>query len=149
MIGINEDASEPCVVECTPLLDRLEPPMALQRNVVWRSILPVRCRALGVELDVLRRPHVLEKGLERSLEIAGIPAAAPSVSPEEEALMLLEIAAELEHALLIEYLYAAFSCETVSLRNTLLLIARQEMGHLITVQNLRLLLGGVPYLGRQ
>jgi hypothetical protein len=123
--------------------------MVSKRNVFWRPIPPGRRRTSGVELDVLRRPHVLEKGLERSLEIAGIPAAAPSVSPEDEALMLLEIAAELEHALLIEYLYAAFSCETVSLRNTLLLIARQEMGHLITVQNLRLLLGGVPYLGRQ
>ena len=123
--------------------------MVSQRNVFWRSVPPVRRRTSEVELDVLRRPHILEKGLERSLEIAGIPTAAPSVSPEEEALMLLEIAAELEHALLIEYLYAAFSCETVSLRNTLLLIARQEMGHLITVQNLRLLLGGVPYLGRQ
>jgi hypothetical protein len=123
--------------------------MVSQRNVFWRSISPVRRRTTGVAFDVPRPPHILEKGLERSLEIAGIPAAAPSVSPEEEALMLLEIAAELEHALLIEYLYAAFSCETVSLRNNLLLIARQEMGHLITVQNLRLLLGGVPYLGRQ
>ena len=121
--------------------------MVSQRNVFWRPIPPGRRRTSGVELGLLRRPHLLEKGLERSLEIAGIPAAAPSFSPEDEALMLLEIAAELEHALLTEYLYAAFSCETASLRNTLLLISKQEMEHLITVQNLRLLLGGAPLYG--
>jgi hypothetical protein len=62
--------------------------MVSKRNVFWRSIQPVRRQTSGVASDVLRRPHVLEKGLESSLTITGIPAVAPPVSPEEEALIL-------------------------------------------------------------
>lgn len=65
---------------------------------------------------------------------------------------LLEIGAEIEHALMVEYLYAAYSLggEQVPARhrpmverwrNSILTIAREEMGHLLTVQNLRCLLG--------
>jgi len=65
---------------------------------------------------------------------------------------LLRIAGEIEHALMTQYLYAAYSlggddaqkeAETVrGWRDTLLTVAREEMGHLVTVQNLLLLLGG-------
>jgi hypothetical protein len=66
--------------------------------------------------------------------------------------LLLEIAAEIEHSLMVEYLYAAYSLGGEQVpekhrpmveewRNSLLTIAREEMGHLLTVQNLRCLLG--------
>ena len=65
---------------------------------------------------------------------------------------LLQIAAEIEHALMVEYLYAAYSLggEQVPARHrptverwrsSILTIAREEMGHLLTIQNLRCLLG--------
>ena len=67
------------------------------------------------------------------------------------AVFLLHTAAEIEHALMVQYLYAAYSLggplsgEHAHLvrgwRDTLLTVAREEMGHLITIQNLLLLLG--------
>lgn len=71
----------------------------------------------------------------------------PPLSDVDEVLLLLQTAAEIEHSLLAEYLYAAYSLnpETFpqwSFREILVGIAREEMGHLIGVQNLLLSLGG-------
>lgn len=99
----------------------------------------------------------------RALKAArGAKQAAPSLpalppKPDEMTwpdylVMLLHIAAELEHALMVEYLYAAYSLggpgaeqrprEVREWRDAILTVAREEMGHLITVQNLLLLVGG-------
>lgn len=88
------------------------------------------------------------KGIARRLRAAGIPTVS-NVTPEEEALALLDVASEIEHGLMVEYLYAAYASSNNTIRSTLSNIAKQEMGHLITVQNLILMLGGKPYLGRQ
>lgn len=66
---------------------------------------------------------------------------------------LLHIAAEIEHALMVQYLYAAYSLggpqvptearsKVAGWRAGLLTIAREEMGHLLSVQNLLCLIGG-------
>lgn len=68
-------------------------------------------------------------------------------------LMLLHIGAELEHGLMVQYLYAAYSlggpqvppnerARVKRWRDQLLTIAREEMGHLVCIQNLLCLLGG-------
>jgi hypothetical protein len=74
--------------------------------------------------------------------------------------MLLQIGAAIEHALMVQYLYAAYSLadqESASpddrksvrrWREILLAIAREEMGHLLTVQNILSLLGGPFNLDR-
>jgi len=90
----------------------------------------------------------------------GVPLHDPPLSPRDEAVFLLHTAAEIEQALMVQYLYAAYSLkkpeqipaddplrtehqQTVERwRSTLLSIAKEEMGHLMTVQNLLLLLGG-------
>lgn len=109
-------------------------------------------------------------------EIVETSASAPPTSTEvvqltptprsavEEAKVLLHIAAEVEGALLAEYLYAAYSIlpgVIVSPPTTPIPlssddwydlirdIAKQEMGHLITVQNLLLSLGDLPHLDRE
>jgi hypothetical protein len=87
-------------------------------------------------------------GMAGRVAAAGIPFV-PGVTPNEEAVELLRVAAEIEHALMVEYLYAAYASSNNTLRNSLANIAKQEMGHLMTVQNLILMLGGTPYLGRQ
>jgi hypothetical protein len=62
--------------------------------------------------------------------------------------MLLHFAASIEHSLMVEYLYAAYSLggeqvparhrDMVRLwRRMILSIAKEEMGHLLTVQNIR------------
>jgi hypothetical protein len=88
-----------------------------------------------------------------------MPAKSPEMLPRDFLIMLLHVAAELEHALMVQYLYAAYSLggpatgEHAGLvrtwRDELLTIAREEMGHLISVQNLLLLVGGPVCFARR
>jgi hypothetical protein len=97
----------------------------------------------------------------------GVPAHDPPLSAREEAVFLLHTASEIEHALLVQYLYAAFSLKRPDQipasdpqqaqhqealrrwRQVLLGIAQEEMGHLMTVQDLLLLVGGSPNFERE
>src|SRR5438132_7424074 len=90
-----------------------------------------------------------------------LPSHDPHLSPHDEAVFLLHIGAEVEHALMVQYLYAAYSLKhsdevpqehqekVHAWRRTLLGIAREEMGHLITVQNMLRLIGGPITLDRE
>jgi hypothetical protein len=72
----------------------------------------------------------------------GIPRVAGAASPKDDAIGLLKLAAEVEHALMVQYLYAAQSLRGSDAK-TLNMVAVQEMGHLLTVQNLLLAITGV------
>lgn len=82
------------------------------------------------------------------LERVGIPVVEEAETAREVALTLLGVAAEVEQALMVQYIYAGVSVSSdpgpdgLNHRQGLLRIAVQEMGHLATVQNLLLLLGG-------
>lgn len=88
-----------------------------------------------------------------------LPPIPGAMTSRDFLMMQLQIAAELEHALMVQYLYAAYSIggsvagkHPDRLRrwhDTLLTIAREEMGHLITVQNILLLVGGPVVFGRR
>jgi len=80
-------------------------------------------------------------------------------SARDYAIFLLHVAAEIEHGLLVQYLFAAYSLGGPQVpeahrplvarwQATLLGIAREEMGHLVTVQNLLKLIGGPLNLER-
>ena len=78
--------------------------------------------------------------------------------PYLELLRLLNEAAEIEHALMLQYLYAAFSLKPryallqgspVEWKDHLLGVAIQEMTHLHQVNRLLVELGGAPKLVRQ
>jgi len=84
----------------------------------------------------------------------------PEFTPHEFAILLLHIAAGVEHALMVEYLYAGFSLggmqvpaeyrtEVSQWQEIILGIAKEEMGHLMTVQNLLRCLGGPLNLDRE
>jgi hypothetical protein len=83
----------------------------------------------------------------------GVPIVEGSVTAKDYALGLLAVAAEVEHALMAQYLYAAASAVSAAdgpdYRQKLKNIAIQEMGHLVTVQNLLLLVGGPDALHLQ
>jgi len=75
------------------------------------------------------------------------------LTPREQAIGLLRIGAEVEHALMVQYLYAAYSLNeeqkdptrrmlVQKWKSTILEIAREEMGHLATVENLLTVIGG-------
>jgi hypothetical protein len=97
--------------------------------------------------------------------LAGAPQIDPEPkSAEEEAIALLRIAAEVEGSLMAQYLFAAGSLlQGVSVNvpnfdhpimsddwyDLIRTIAKQEMGHLITVQNLLLSLNAAPHLDRE
>jgi hypothetical protein len=92
--------------------------------------------------------------------VSGVPTYYCEIPPRDEAIFLLHIGAEIEHSLMVQYLYAAYSLdgdsatgverEKVRLwQRQILEIAREEMGHLVTVQNLLRLIGGPLSFGRQ
>jgi hypothetical protein len=91
-----------------------------------------------------------------------IPDLSAWPQPRDKAKILLETAAEVEHALLVQYLYAAFSLRSSNevsdpdqqsaLNDWLSVLhrtAREEMGHLMTVQNLLLAIRLPPNLERE
>jgi hypothetical protein len=109
---------------------------------------------------VAARPSVprapLQASLTEAITALGVPRAPEPLarSPRDEAAFLLQVGAEIEHALLAQYLYAAYSLDESQdaprrWQKEILKIAREEMGHLITVQNLLLLLGAEVYLERE
>jgi len=69
----------------------------------------------------------------------------PPLDPLDELILLLHTAAEIEHSLMAQYLYAAYSLPDQSpqkeWQETLVGIAHQEMGHLLATQNLLLSVG--------
>ena len=83
----------------------------------------------------------------------------PDMTWRDHLLMLLSFGATVEHCLMVQYLYAAYSLRTDEpdkkrreiierWRASILAVAKEEMGHLLTVQNLRLLLGSTVEIGR-
>lgn len=85
-----------------------------------------------------------------------------SVPSREQALHALYEAAELEHCLMCTYLYAAFSLKTsveegvtalqleaiTRWKHSILQVAIEEMGHLMSVWNITVAVGGAPRVGR-
>jgi rubrerythrin len=110
----------------------------------------------------------MRRRMRRHLALAapGAAAAAESLRKPEELswldylVMLLHIGAEIEQGLMVEYLYAAYSLGGDQVpedrrkavqrwRDAILTVAREEMGHLLSVQNVLCLLGAAPNLDRE
>jgi Ferritin-like len=64
-----------------------------------------------------------------------------------KAATLLRVAAQVEHALMVQYLYAGYSFAPT--QREIANVAIEEMSHLMTVQNLLRSIGEKPYLHRQ
>ena len=115
----------------------------------------------------LRSPWETGIGAEAGAVEIQLPNLAAWPGPLDKAGILLESAAEIEHALMVQYLYAAYSlkgsgevaepAQQAALDETssdswlqvLLDVAREEMGHLLTVQHLLLALGLAPNFERE
>jgi hypothetical protein len=89
-----------------------------------------------------------------------VPELPPEFNWHDYSVLLLHIAAEVEHALMAQYLYAAYSLggplvpakhrdRVRHWQEVILGIAKEEMGHLITVQNVLRLLGAPLNLDRE
>ncbi len=102
--------------------------------------------SLMVRPDDLRdRP-----GIVSQLYRYGYIGSVGAVTPKDELLGLLSLAVEVEHSLLVQYLYAAASIQSGPVKSLVREIAIQEMAHLITDENLLLAVGGpgVFHIGR-
>jgi hypothetical protein len=93
-------------------------------------------------------PFVAPESFYELVLRVGIPVVEGATTARDYAIGLLKLAAEVEHSLMVQYLYAAVSVapepgpDGVNYQRKLLSVAIQEMGHLATVQNLLLLVGG-------
>lgn len=89
--------------------------------------------------------------------VPAVDAAAPSV--RQQLVADLTVLAEIEHSLMVQYLYAAYSLDVAiaegglarasQWQQQLLTVAREEMGHLMTAQNARRLVGAEPTFHRE
>ena len=114
-------------------------------------------------------PRAAEPPFDDELALAAVlPARGPFLGPgpadafgvevppefngRDYVVFLLRVAAEIEHSLMAQYLFAAYSLggpdvpaaqaeEVRAWQETILGVAKEEMGHLITVQNLLTVLG--------
>jgi hypothetical protein len=84
----------------------------------------------------------------------------PEFTWRDYTIFLLTIAAQIEHSLMVQYLYAGYSLggpqvpvgrqnDVAAWRQLILGIAKEEMGHLITVQNVLRFLGAPLAIDRQ
>jgi rubrerythrin len=96
---------------------------------------------------------------DTDLSKSGVLRKLAHTTWHDHLVMLLHVAAEIEHGLMVQYLYAAYSLDPDKVegrqramvedwRETLLIVAKEEMGHLLTVQNVLSLLGAPFNLGR-
>jgi len=107
--------------------------------------------------------HIVDYRKRRAqadVKIKPLPTKPEEMTWRDYVIMLLHIGAELEHGLMVQYLYAAYSLggdhlshedqvEVQEWQDRILTVAREEMGHLLTVQNLLCLLGGPITFDRQ
>ena len=94
---------------------------------------------------------------ERERELAARPPISPELDGHQYAIFLLRVAAGIEHAVMVQYLYAAYAlggpgvaprhaAAVARWQEVILGIAKEEMGHLITVQNaLQLIAGPISF----
>jgi hypothetical protein len=115
----------------------------VQPRIVWREAAPLPASARRVPwIDDAPGSAELLESIALAVSRVGVPEVAGAATPKEDAIGLLMLAAEVEHALMVQYLYAAQSVRGVAGR-MISHVAVQEMGHLVTVQNLLLALEGV------
>ncbi|WP_300750622.1 ferritin-like domain-containing protein [Janthinobacterium sp.] len=123
------------------------------------ALLPRTGREQGLESST---PQLL-RGMAASVagaQAAGTPALNLEFSPRDYITYLLSIDAEIEHCLMVQYLYAAYSLggpqvpevfrdSVRTWQEVILGIAKEEMGHLISVQNSLRLIGSPLHMERE
>src|SRR3954452_3328258 len=108
--------------------------------------IPVR---RGAPMRTRMRLRFVERSAEEAVAAGvGTLAVEPALGPRDEAIFLLHTAAEIEHALMVQYLYAGWSLPSDGpplvqrWRREVLQVAREEMAHFAAVQNLLRFIGG-------
>ncbi len=146
---------------CGSICDKVEHCIFALILVKEESVLVMRSRIrrhLGALLGGSPPHHIAAKGIADAF--ADRQIVPSEFNPRQYAILLLQVAASIEHALMIEYLYAAHSLggsgvstshqtEVAQWREIILGIAKEEMGHLMTIQNILRCVGGPLSLERE
>lgn len=108
------------------------------KSFLAKTISPSAFNVTGFEIS---------DAVNQALSETGTPVTAGSENnPKQDVIGLLKLAAEVEHALMVQYLYAAGSAKA-DVRDAILKVAVEEMGHLMTVQNLLFSITGINLQG--
>ena len=135
----------------------------LTKHLVWTAPnepAPENARTGFAITAMLRAAAAAKPGITAAgsnLEALDLDITLPA---REQAVYLLHVGAEVEHALMAQYLYAAYSLGGPSLtdeqqklvrqwRDTIVQIAREEMGHWATVENILTLLAAPLNFARE
>lgn len=110
-------------------------PIGIERRDALRSL-------TGRSFDPTGLAPAALPDLDNRIQLPDLPEA-----PIDKAVTLLRVAAQIEHALMVQYLYASYSFKPK--QQVIAGVAIEEMSHLMTVQNLLRCIGQAPYLGRQ
>jgi hypothetical protein len=125
----------------------------LTRHLVWTEPVAVDAESLPAT-RAAARPLTKLATTGKAHKEQEQPNLDIFIAPRERAVYLLHVGAEVEHALMAQYLYAGYSLGGPQLtdprhqqlaqawRAVVLEIAREEMGHWATVNNLLTLIGG-------
>jgi hypothetical protein len=109
----------------------------------------------------MAKPHRIHRHVGALVEDGADVSTKPDeMTWRDYVILLLHIASGIEHALMVEYLYAAYSLDPLGAprgereriarwQAQILKIAKEEMGHLLSVQNVLTLLGGPLSLDRE
>lgn len=111
-----------------------------------RGIFRFRTRTIDREAAPVEESALAAEPSRLSLELE---RQDPPMADRDEVILLLHTAAEIEHNLLAQYLYSAYSLDASALRSAIIEIAREEMAHLLSIQNLLRSLGGPVNLERE
>jgi aerobic-type carbon monoxide dehydrogenase small subunit (CoxS/CutS family) len=131
------------------------------RDAILAAVLPAEPRSRNRTLDVVPQMRAVQRLTESDIEKLGYTPIFDD--PILELIRLLRDGAEIEHSLLVQYLYATFSIklpEYVRLAGWpnhryggrplhMMGVAIEEMVHLDIVNELLVDLGAAPHLGRQ
>ncbi len=135
----------------------------LTKHLVWTAPTepaPENARTQFAPSAALRVAVATDRGVQpamTNLEALDLDISLPA---REQAVYLLHVGAEVEHALMAQYLYAAYSLGGPQLtdeqqtlvrqwRDVIVQIAREEMGHWAAVENILTLLGAPLNFARE
>lgn len=135
----------------------------LTKHLVWTPATesaPENARTQFALTTTLRAAALAKRDITApvsNLEALDLDIALPA---REQAVYLLHVGAEVEHALMAQYLYAAYSLGGPDLsneqqklvrqwRDTIVQVAREEMGHWAAVENILTLLGAPLNFARE
>ena len=112
------------------------------------------------DLALARREEAAGATSDGAVRLAGPHKTRPELTWRDHLALLLNIGAEIEHSLMVQYLYAAYSLGGMQVppehrpmvahwQESILAVAKEEMGHFLTVQNILTLIGAPINLERQ